>query len=1186
MSTVTSLGFSIYSRYNASGTRDARRDLDRFKTSVLGASKKIATLGAMAPMGVAAIASLVAVAGAGAAAFSAAGAAAIAFGLAVKPQFKAITEASAKYTVAQEAAAKADVANAHAKSLASKGGDEYKKALAQAKTATDAARRAQGLYSQDLAAMPPATRATADALQNLKDKQKAWSDSLAPKTMPLFTQGLNVAASLLPKLTPLVLVAADAFGGLADRISKGVSGPGFEKFIGELVASAKIVLPSFIIAIGNVAQGLGNLIRAFLPYSGKFANGLEEISKKFLDWTTNLGSSDSFQKFIDFVQENGPVLLKILGDIVSMLGTSTEAIAPMAGASAMLASAFTGILSHIPTKALEVFYQVAVAVCVVMQLYAFWTAACAGAVTTLGVAQWWLNDACVGTRIGLAALWVQEKAIAIWAAITTGATYAWATAQRALNYAFISNPIVGIIAVIILLGIAVVVAYKKSDKFRSIVQAAWRGIKIAAGATWDFMKMVFAGFMTGVHAVGDAAVWFYKSAIVPAWEGIKTASQAVFTYFLHPIFTAFMATMRAVGATATWLYKNIIAPMWSAIMFVIKINWWVIRVIFALINAALMGLGWCFQWLYNNAVKPVMGWIATKVKEAFAVVEIAIAVGISALKAIGNWFKWLWETVSRPVINAIKTGIRILVNEFKTQVAIWTSALKAAGNWIKWLWNTVSRPVWNAMKAALRLVSDAFSAAYNKGIKPAWNAIGSLISKIWKSTISKSFTSMKSGAGSVKDAFVTAKDGIKAAWQKLDAALKAPVKFFVETVYNNGLRSAWNKTAGKIPGVPDMEKASLPRGFAKGGYLGTGTKGPMDKVPILAQAGEYVIRAKRVREIGRSALDWLNSGSGAQASPNKGSAMPGYALGGIIGDAVGKVTDIAKGGFDWGEGILKSGAAKVLSTLFKPIRSLTNSVVDKFPQAGVMGTFIKQFANQGYDKLISYVKGKAVDGEGGNGRGGTKAAQALAWARTQNGKKYQWGGNGNPSWDCSGFTSAIESVIRGQKPHRRWSTHAFSGRTAPSGWTQGLRSAYQVGITAAGVGHTAGTLSGVNVESRGGRGVIVGKGARGAHDSLFTSVYGYDTLKYARGGMIPTQRMDSGGTVPRGLSLINNTTGAPERLDRVRGGGGGDTYVINIGENGTFIGGAGAKKAFEDLTVEALRRAQDKGRVKKGTVNR
>ncbi|MFE8916881.1 hypothetical protein [Streptomyces globisporus] len=134
--------------------------------------------------------------------------------------------------------------------------------------------------------------------------------------------------------------------------------------------------------------------------------------------------------------------------------------------------------------------------------------------------------------------------------------------------------------------------------------------------------------------------------------------------------------------------------------------------------------------------------------------------------------------------------------------------------------------------------------------------------------------------------------------------------------------------------------------------------------------------------------------------------------------------------------------------------------------------------------------------------GGFGTTKALSWARTQHGLPYQWGGNGNPSWDCSGFMSAIESVIRGQKPHRRWATGSFHGSTAPDGWVKGLTAPFMIGITNAGVGHTAGTINGVNVESRGGDGVIVGPGARSFSSSLFTDVYGFRpsiTKGYASG---------------------------------------------------------------------------------------
>ena len=99
----------------------------------------------------------------------------------------------------------------------------------------------------------------------------------------------------------------------------------------------------------------------------------------------------------------------------------------------------------------------------------------------------------------------------------------------------------------------------------------------------------------------------------------------------------------------------------------------------------------------------------------------------------------------------------------------------------------------------------------------------------------------------------------------------------------------------------------------------------------------------------------------------------------------------------------------------------------------------------------------------------------------------------------------------------RWSTHAFSGRTAPPGWVYHGNSPFRVGITAAGVGHTAGTLGKTKVESRGGDGVVVGSGARGYNDKLFTSWYGFKPGSY-----------DSGGYLQPGMNLAFNGTGRPE----------------------------------------------------------
>jgi hypothetical protein len=134
-----------------------------------------------------------------------------------------------------------------------------------------------------------------------------------------------------------------------------------------------------------------------------------------------------------------------------------------------------------------------------------------------------------------------------------------------------------------------------------------------------------------------------------------------------------------------------------------------------------------------------------------------------------------------------------------------------------------------------------------------------------------------------------------------------------------------------------------------------------------------------------------------------------------------------------------------------------------------------------------------------------------------------------------------------------------------------------IGITNAGVGHTAGTLGGMNVESSGGAGVHMGKGARGYNDSLFTS----------RWGFAPAAKFDSGGLLQPGATLAINKTRKPEAVltaeehDAFRsivsglGTGSGITIEsINVSGTFDFSKPADQKRAAGQLVVamkEALR---------------
>ena len=91
-------------------------------------------------------------------------------------------------------------------------------------------------------------------------------------------------------------------------------------------------------------------------------------------------------------------------------------------------------------------------------------------------------------------------------------TLAWTAAQWLLNAALTANPIGLIVAGIALLVAGLILAYKKSETFRNIVDAAFKTVSDAAKVLWDWIKKVgdvFASvFTTAVDAATDAIETF------------------------------------------------------------------------------------------------------------------------------------------------------------------------------------------------------------------------------------------------------------------------------------------------------------------------------------------------------------------------------------------------------------------------------------------------------------------------------------------------------------------------------------------------------------------------------------------------------------------------------------------------------------------------------------------------------
>ncbi|WP_432147962.1 phage tail tape measure protein [Streptomyces sp. bgisy029] len=596
--------------------------------------------------------------------------------------------------------------------------------------------------------------------------------------------------------------------------------------------------------------------------------------------------------------------------------------------------------------------------------------------------------------------------------VGTAVTNGFAAAQAFLSAVMAANPIILVVTAIVALGVALVIAYKRSETFRNIVQTVWSAIKTGAMRLWTTgIKPMIDGFMTGIRAIGTAAVWLWDSVLKPTFSAIDTAGRILATIFTIVVILPIVALVKL--------------------------------------------LAWTFTWLWKTVIGPVVRWIAGGVRWLWSVLKAQFALVMTGIRAVGAVAVWLWRNAFSPVIGWIGAGVRLLWAGMKIQFGYVMTGIRAVGAAGKWLWA-------NALQPAFRAIGAGASWLYTNGIKPHIDRAVSIAK-----ALGKAFTS---GASVVGDAF-----------KSIQERAKTPIRFIVNTVYNAGIVPVWNKVASAF-GAPKLGMAQT---FAVGGpVFGAGTE-TSDDVPAWLSRNEHVWTAREVRGAGghgavAAMRRWAAAGGGSAGTPGfaKGGGLFGWVKG-----AASKGLDFAKSGVSWLKDGVKASAVAGLNAVVKP---LINKISGS---ASLYRDMVTRIPKKMISSIVGY-SGKADTELERAGFGGRSFAGALRWARTQHGLPYQWGGNGNPSWDCSGILSAVESVIRGQKPHRRWATGAFSGSTAPPGWVLGARSPFMIGITNAGVGHTAGTLNGVNVESRGGDGVVVGSRARSYMDPMFTHRYG------------------------------------------------------------------------------------------------
>ena len=211
----------------------------------------------------------------------------------------------------------------------------------------------------------------------------------------------------------------------------------------------------------------------------------------------------------------------------------------------------------------------------------------------------------------------------------------------------------------------------------------------------------------------------------------------------------------------------------------------------------------------------------------------------------------------------------------------------------------------------------------------------------------------------VVDAFSRAASGVRSAWSRIEGYAKAPIRFVIDVVYNKGIRGVWNLIADKVPAIPSLGKMPLPEGFARGGVVDMRRGGVQpgysakDNRLALFRDGEGVLVPEAVQSLGKDFVLTANR-LGRRANELLLSGLPGFQLGGIIGDFTKKAKKFFVGGF--------------VRALESALGGLVDTVTARFGAgddfAGIPGKMLRA----SFDGVVGWMKQFAGLLEGGDGR--------------------------------------------------------------------------------------------------------------------------------------------------------------------------------------------------------------------------
>lgn len=296
------------------------------------------------------------------------------------------------------------------------------------------------------------------------------------------------------------------FAEWADRMAANDGFKAFTEYVNEN-------MPKISSIFGDAFNGIINLFAAFGENTSTVLDGLVDMMERFREWSAVIKESDGFQKFIDYIQTNGPTVIGLIGNIVMMIVNFATAIAPLAQKVLEVTNAIIEWLAEL----FKTSPVVGMVVGVITTLFGILMALAPAFImvtTLLGPIIRGFISLMTNARLVNAVMWILRGAMVV-----------------------LSGTVGVVIGILVALVAIFVMLYQEVEWFRNVVNSVWTFVSNFIKERVDLIIETFNGFREqgqGIfEALWNTIVTIISDGLSQTWTSITTWISEILAAFLE-----------------------------------------------------------------------------------------------------------------------------------------------------------------------------------------------------------------------------------------------------------------------------------------------------------------------------------------------------------------------------------------------------------------------------------------------------------------------------------------------------------------------------------------------------------------------------------------------------------------------------------------------------------------------------